>query len=213
MCKFVSGYVSRCGEIYCIPEYTDSHEMIARVFNLRDSECAWYRENLAKWECTPPDDVSAWTDFSQWTVRADENDTPSWFDAEKIRDHVSKEVSRMFVRDARGILLGGCWIFDGKDASAKGILNGRVVAVINGANLSRANLSSANLSSANLDSANLSSANLSSANLYGANLYGANLDSANLSRANLYGANLYGANNADLPSGWKKLDSGIVVRE
>jgi hypothetical protein len=32
-----------------------------------------------------------------------------------------------------GVLLGGCWIFDGKKATAKQILQGRIVAIINGA--------------------------------------------------------------------------------
>jgi hypothetical protein len=39
------------------------------------------------------------------------------------------------VRDARSVLLGGCWIFDGENATAKQILRGRIVAIINGANL------------------------------------------------------------------------------
>jgi hypothetical protein len=194
MCKFISGYVSIGGEIYCIPEYTDSHEVIARVFNLRDTECAWYRENLAKWECTPPANTAEWSDFSKWTVRADEDETPDWFDVDKIRDHVAKLVSAMFVRDSRGILLGGCWIFDGAEASAKGVLQGRIVGAFNGANLSGADLSRANLSDANLSRTNLSGANLYRADLYRTNLFGANLSDANLSGADLFGANLYRAN-------------------
>lgn len=46
----------------------------------------------------------------------------------------------MFVRDARDVLLGGCWIFDGPLASVKKAIRARIVAAINGANLSGAYL-------------------------------------------------------------------------
>jgi hypothetical protein len=157
MCNFVSGYVSKTGEIYCCPEFTDSHSEIAAAFNLRDSETAYYSKNLAKWECTPPGDVNLWSDFSKWTVRADEDETPEWFDPEKIREYVARMVGGMFVRDPRGTLLGGCWIFDGETASVKQIIRGRIIGVFNGANLARANLYGANLEGANLEGAYVSS--------------------------------------------------------
>jgi hypothetical protein len=203
MCEFISGYVSKNGYIFDGAGFTDSHSEIALIHNLRDSDVAFYAQNLAKWECTPPKDNAQWSDFSKWTVRADENETPAWFDPEKIRAHVAKLAAPWFVADARGVLLGGCWIFDGEKATVKQVLQGRIVAVINGATLSGANLYGANLDSATLSGANLSratlsgatlsGANLSRANLYGANLYGATLSGATLSGANLYGANLSGA--------------------
>jgi len=90
-----------------------------------------------------------------------------------------------------------------------------------GANLVGANLVGANLYGANLDGATLDGANLVGANLYGANLYGANLDGANLvganlDRANLDRANLDGASWSSAvpaPAGWRRLDSGILVRD
>ena len=204
MCKFVSGYVTKAGDIYDGAGFTDSHSEIAQIHNLRDTDVAFYAQNLAKWECTPPEDTKLWQDFSKWDVRADENETPAWFDPEKIRAHVAKLVSPWFVRDARNVLLGGCWIFDGEKAAAKQVMQGRIIGMLNGANLDRANLSVATLYGANLDGATLSGANLSGANLsvatlYGANLsgatlYGANLSGANLSRANLDGATLDRAN-------------------
>ena len=218
MCKTFSFYAAKTGDFYSLVDHTDEHSKIAQVFGLRDNDVSFYAENLAKGEFTSPEDTKLWADLSKWTLSVDEKETPEWFDHEKARAYVERLIRPMFVTDARNWLVGGCWIFDGEKATAKGVMNGRIVGVINGANLSRANLSRANLDGANLSRANLSRANLSRANLSranldganldGANLYGANLsratldgatldgatlDGANLSRANLYGANLDGA--------------------
>ena len=191
MCNFVSGYVTKDGRIFDGGGYTDSHSEIAAIHNLRDSDVAFYAQNLAKWECTPPVDTKLWSDFLEWEVRVDEEETPTWFDPEKVRAHVESLALPWFVRDARSVLLGGCWIFDGENAMVKQILRGRIVAVINGANLSRANL-------------------------YGANLYDATLEGAKLSCANLEGAKLDGARIGEvvtIPKGWKRAESGIIVKD
>ena len=202
MCKFVSGYVSKSGEIYDGAGFTDSHSEIAEIHNLRDSDVAFYSQNLAKWECTPPSDTKLWRDFGKWHVRADENETPDWFDPEKIRAHVAKLVAPWFVTDARKVLLGGCWIFDGKDAAVKRILHGRIVAVIN-----EANLTGANLTGANLTGADLARAYLTRANLTGANLTGANLTRAYLAEAYLDAS-------VTLPAGWHHdATSGFVLAD
>ena len=93
MCKFVSGYVTKTGDIYDGAGFTDSHSEIALIHNLRDTDFAFYAQNLAKWECTPPADTTLWRDFAKWEVHADENETPEWFDPEKIRAHVAKLVA------------------------------------------------------------------------------------------------------------------------
>jgi hypothetical protein len=194
MCEFVSGWFLKTETIYCAPEYTDEHSVLAAAYNIRDTEVAYYSRNAAKFRCTPPEDKKLWKDLSMWEIRCDERGaSPEWFYEYKIRDHVARLVEPMFVRKRQGTLLGGCWIFDGPGASVDRVVGGRIVAAINGANLSWANLSGANLRGANLCDANLCDADLSGANLRGANLCDANLCDADLSGANLRGADLSGA--------------------
>jgi hypothetical protein len=178
MCNFFSGYIDKLGNIYDGNGFTDEHSVIAKINNLRDDEQAYYSQNLAKFEATPPEDTKLWGDFSQWKIIADERETPEWFDAEKIRAHVAVQVGAMFVRDSRNILLGGCYIFDGKGSNAKRVILGRIIGVINGANLARANLDGANLARANLAGANLAGAYLAGANLAGAYLAGWDIDAS-----------------------------------
>ena len=173
-----SFYATKTGEFYSLVEYTDEHSVIARVFGLRDTETAFYAENLAKAEFTPPEDTKLWQDLSKWGLKMDEIETPAWFDHEKARGYMERLIRPMFVTDARKWLVGGCWIFDGEKASAKGVMRGRIVGVINGACLAGANLAGANLAGANLAGANLD----------GACLAGAYLARANLARAYLAGA-------------------------
>jgi len=193
MCKFMSGYQDKLGNIYDGEGFTDSHSEIALIHGLRDSDVDYYAQNLAKWECTPPVDTTQWKDFSKWKIIADENEAPVWFDVEKIRTHVAKVVGSWFITDKRGVLLGGCYIFDGKESSVKSVIRGRVLAVVNGAYLSGADLSGADLSGAYLSKADLSGADLSRADLSGADLSGAYLSKADLSGANLSRADLSGA--------------------
>jgi hypothetical protein len=167
MCNFFSGYVDKLGNIYDGNGFTDEHSVIAKIHNLRDDEQAYYSQNLAKFEATPPEDTKLWSDFSQWKIIADERETPDWFDAEKIRAHVAIQVGAMFVRESRGVLLGGCYIFDGKDASAKRVIRGRIVGVINGAYLDGAYLDGVYLDGVYLDGAYLAGAYLARANLAG----------------------------------------------
>ncbi|MEN6544853.1 MAG: pentapeptide repeat-containing protein, partial [Armatimonadia bacterium] len=200
MCRIFSGYATRSGdttgEIYCIPDKTHSHSVIAAVFNLRDSDVSFYAQNLCKYEYIPPEDTKLWGDLSKWKLCIDEpgGEAPDWFDREKVIAHMERLVRQMFVTDERNWLVGGCWIFDGEKSMCKGVLGGMIVGAINGANLDGANLHGANLTRANLDGASLTRANLAGANLDGASLDGASLTRANLDGANLTGASLDGAN-------------------
>jgi uncharacterized protein YjbI with pentapeptide repeats len=155
----------------------------------------------------------------------DERESPPWFDLAAERERAEGIVARMIVRDRREALLGGCWIFAGQYAGA-GFVTGRIIASVDGANLSRATLDCANLDCATLYGANLSHATLYGATLDCANLDGANLSRATLSHANLDGATLYGANldgatlygakihkGATLPDGWIRTDAGIIVKK
>ena len=196
MCKAFSFYAAKTGDFYSLVDHTDEHSKIAQVFGLRDNDVSFYAENLAKGEFTPPEDTKLWSDLSKWTLSVDEGETPAWFDHERARAYMERLIRPMFVTDARNWLIGGCWIFDGEKATAKGVMNGRIVGVINGANLNRASLYGANL--------------------YWASLDGANLDGANLDGANLYGASLNGAyihEGASLPAGWMRSESGIITRK
>jgi uncharacterized protein YjbI with pentapeptide repeats len=194
MCKFISGVSLRTGEIICEPSVTDSHEILLASRGVNDGEAAFFSGTLARWEFTPPSDLSTVADMATWSLRVDEKSTPEWFDAAAVRAYCERLVRSMIVDSKRGTLLGGCWICTGKDASASRVVNGRIAIVANDANLSRANLSRANLEGAYLSRAYLEGANLSRANLSRAYLSRAYLEGANLSRANLEGANLEGAN-------------------
>jgi hypothetical protein len=221
MCKTFSFYAAKTGDFYSLVDHTDAHSMIAEVFGLRDNDVSYYAENLAKGEFTPPEDTKLWSDLSKWTLTVDERETPEWFDHEKARAYMERLIRPMFVTNERRWLVGGCWIFDGEKATARGVLNGRIVGVINDANLTCANLACANLTDANLTCANLTDAYLADANLTRANLTRANLTRAYLADANLTDANLTRANltdakiheGASLPAGWVRGDSGIITRK
>ena len=220
MCKTFSFYAAKTGDLYSLVDHTDAHSMIAEVFGLRDNDVSYYAENLAKGEFTPPEDTKLWSDLSKWTLTVDERETPEWFDHEKARAYMERLIRPMFVTNERTWLVGGCWIFDGEKATARGVLNGRIVGVINDANLTGANLTCANLAGANLAGAYLTRAYLARAYLADANLTCAYLTGAYLAGANLAGANLTGAylagakihEGASLPAGWVRGDSGIITR-
>jgi hypothetical protein len=231
MCNFLSGVSLKptdgrvLGDLICDPEHTDEHHILIASRNVRDDEQAYFQANLARWEFTPPENKADLLDLKKWMFTVDERESPPWFDLAAERERAEGIVARMIVRDRRAALLGGCWIFAGKYAGA-GFVKGRIIASVDGANLSRATLSRANLSHATLSHANLSHANLYGANLDGANLShanldGANLDGATLSHATLDGANLDGATldgakihkGATLPDGWIRTDAGIIVKK
>ena len=200
MCNFLSGVSLKptdgrtLGDLICDPEHTDEHHILIASRNVRDDEQAYFQANLARWEFTPPENKADLLDLKKWMFTVDERESPPWFDLAAERERAEGIVARMIVRDRRAALLGGCWIFSGKDAGTQ-FTRGRIIASVDGANLdcatlSRATLYGATLDCANLSHANLSHANLSRATLSHATLYGATLDCANLDCANLYGANL-----------------------
>ena len=191
MCKTFSFYAAKTGDFYSLVDHTDAHSMIAEVFGLRDNDVSYYAENLAKGEFTPPEDTKLWSDLSKWTLTVEERETPEWFDHEKARAYMERLIRPMFVTNERRWLVGGCWIFDGEKATARGVLNGRIVGVINDAYLTCANLARANLTDANLTGANLTRANLTDANLTDAKIH----------------------EGASLPAGWVRGDSGIITRK
>jgi len=199
MCNFLSGVSLKptdgrtLGDLICDPEHTDEHHILIASRNVRDDEQAYFQANLARWEFTPPENKADLLDLKKWMFTVDERESPPWFDLAAERERAEGIVARMIVRDRRAALLGGCWIFSGKDAGTQ-FTRGRIIASVDGANLDCATLSRATLYGATLDCANLSHANLSHANLSRATLYGATLDCANLDCANLYGANLSHAN-------------------
>ena len=187
MCEMFSGVYMKSGEILTELEYTDSHDDILLANNIRDDEITLYRQTFVKYELTPPENPTLWGTLSAWKLRIDESTIPDWFDAGRVREYMESRVSRMFVRDHRDTLIGGCWILDGPSASVKKVVGGRIIAVINGANLidadmSRANLFGASLAGANLIDAYLAGANLTRADLTGADLSGADMSGANLDR-------------------------------
>jgi hypothetical protein len=194
MCRFLSAVFLKTGEVLCDPDHTDSHEHLIAAANVRDGEVAFFSGNLCRVEFAPPDDTKLWGDMTEWTLWVDEKTTPDWFDAEKARAILSARIERMFIRDRRGTLLGGCWILDGDRAHLGALLGGRIVGVINGANLKGAHLACAYMARAKLVGANMERACMAGANLVFGDMRGANLGGADLEHTNLAGANLMGAN-------------------
>ena len=190
MCKFLSGWVLRTGDVLCEP-MLDSHEDLAKWFSIKRD----YGHNAIRWEFSPTekDGVRQFFDFDSYSFRIDENETPSWFDEERREATINaaKKVLRsMVVSDDSRLVLIGKAIFAGDGAKIERAIGCRLLAATAKADLSGANLSRAYLSGAFLSGADLSGANLSRADLSGADLSGAYLSGANLSRAFLSGANL-----------------------
>jgi hypothetical protein len=153
MCNFFSFIMRRNGDLLSAPEWTDSHEDLIVMHGLRDEgELGAGGRDWTGGEFVPPIDKSKIEDLSTWTLRADEETSPDWWDADKVREACAARVERMIVRDDRAILVGGPWILLG--GQIKKIV-GRVVTIGSGANLERANLERANLVGAYLRGANL----------------------------------------------------------
>jgi hypothetical protein len=199
MCKPISAIVlhSDSGIEIFSDDHTDSHEHLISALGLNDSECQRYRgREWCRIEYCWPDDATDETvgDLSTWTLVLDEQDSIAWWTPEvaaEVRTRMDRIAESRLIREARGTLLGGAWIF-ASGGSVRRIVGGRML-FVRGANLSGANLSGANLCGADLRGADLYEANLSGANLSDADLYGANLSDADLRGANLRGADLRGA--------------------
>ena len=226
MCKFLSAVFLKSGAVLCAPEHTDSHEDLLAASNVNDGEASYFAGNICRVEFTPPEDFTKVSDLSLWQLHVDEKEKPDWFDEANARENLEGRVRRMIVTDARGTLLGGCWILEGVSASVSKLVHGRIAGIANGASLDgasliRASLDGASLDGARLDRASLDGASLNGASLDRARLNGASLDGASLDRARLNGASLDGAslNGASLddavglrlPPGWKLVD-GIARR-
>ena len=127
MCQFISAIVMKNGDILCDPEHTDSHEDLLSKHNVRDG--LTQQDKFVRIEFTPPkgssQDNSNIFDTSKWTLKIDQSNTPDWFSKDKIRADMVARVQRMFVREERKILLGGCWIL-GDGADVKIVKNARI---------------------------------------------------------------------------------------
>ena len=126
MCKFLSAIVMRSGDILCDPINTDSHEDLLQAHNIRDTDIQSGR--FARVEFTPPEDLTTIMDLSTWTLRVDEDSTPDWFDAVRVREDLSSRIQRMLITDHREFLLGGCWILAG-EGKVDTVKNTRIVSM------------------------------------------------------------------------------------
>ena len=153
MCNFFSGLAFPDGDIQTYDE-TDEHEPMIAVLGLNDSGTPIASRAFARWEFTPPADLTTIEDLNTWTLRVDESVVPAWWGEResRIREQIEDRVRRMFVRDERQFLIGGKWILL-PGSRLHRLVGGRIVIACTGANLNGANLYGANLSSANLYSA------------------------------------------------------------
>ena len=115
MCDFLSAIVLKNGDIICAPEFTDSHEDLIIVNNLREGYGTNYCENFARVEFTPPEDTSNILKLSLWELKLDQKDEPSWWDEDKVRGKLEALVSSHILKDVRKpILFGGWYILTGE---------------------------------------------------------------------------------------------------
>ena len=196
MCNFFAFLGFRNGDFFHAAEVTNNHEPLIRAAKVRDSQVAQMAGYFFRGEFTPPADLKTLSDFSTWGLKVDEDQIPYWYDEIKTREWCERQVAPMFIRDARETILGGCWILDGKGASIKELVHGKIDIVANGASLDGASLDRASLDRARLDGASLVDASLDRASLVGARLDRAYIQAG-----------------AWLPKGWKRTDAGIVVKD
>ena len=128
MCTFLSALVLRNGDLVCDPEHSDSHEDLVASLGLRDDQVSNHLESFCRVEFTPPRDHSLVSDLSKWNLKLDEENKPSWFSEEKVRQQLENLVSRHVVSDKRKLLLGDWWILVG-EANVKVVKNSRIVAM------------------------------------------------------------------------------------
>jgi hypothetical protein len=107
MCNFLSAIVLRNGDVLHNP-YTDSHEELIDLFNLRDNR----EGNFARVEFSPPTS----DDFDKpekYKFKVDEHRTPDWLTKakqEKAASHLRSVVKRMIIDKPVKGLCGGAYI-------------------------------------------------------------------------------------------------------
>ena len=145
MCEFFSGLAFPNGDIQTYDE-TDEHEPMIAALGLRDTGTPLASRAFARWEFTPPEDLTTIEDLNTWTLRVDESVVPAWWGEResRIREQIEDRVRRMFVRDERQFLIGGKWILL-PGSRLHRLVGGRIVIACTGANLNGANLYSADL--------------------------------------------------------------------
>ena len=130
MCNFMSGLFFRNGDIFCATEYTDSHEILKRAAGAGRASMVTGELEPVPWEYTPPDDLKLAGDLSKWTLKVDQETTPSWWDAEKVRAYCERRVEAMFIKEPRGMVLGGCWICLGNKATIVELIGGKLAIAV-----------------------------------------------------------------------------------
>ena len=107
MCDFFSAIVLKNGDVLLNP-YTDSHEELIKMFNLRDNRLG----NFARVEFKPPTPEGL-TQPDLYKLRIDEEAEPDWFDEamkEKTTEHLRGVIKRMIIDSDAAILCGGVYI-------------------------------------------------------------------------------------------------------
>ena len=132
MCNFMSGLFFRNGDIVSASEYTDSHEVLKRAAKAGRASLAGHLAEMepVQWEYIPPEDLKLAGDLSKWSLKVDQDTTPAWWDEKKVREWCERRVEAMFVRDARGTLLGGCWICLGEKATIGELIGGKLAIAV-----------------------------------------------------------------------------------
>ena len=130
MCDFMSGLFLRNGDIFCATEYTDSHEVLKRAAGAGRASMVTGEFEPVPWEYTPPDDLKLAGDLSKWALKVDQDTTPAWWDAVKVREWCERRVEAMFIREPRGTLLGGCWICLGDKATIAELIGGKLAIAV-----------------------------------------------------------------------------------
>jgi hypothetical protein len=127
MCKRFSAIVSKTDQLYFLPEYTDSHELLIAHFQLNEGRAA---QNFIRLEFTEPENGNP-LDIDSYVLAVDEANIPDWFTDERKEKTISKLVKiikAMIVTDDRKALIGGCHIL-GDGANIGRLVNCRIAAM------------------------------------------------------------------------------------
>jgi hypothetical protein len=111
----------KSGEIICRPDLTDSHEDLIVLANIHDG--VLQKDGFVRIEFVPHDDYSNIFNTNTWELRV--CNEADWFDYNTVRQAMVARVERMFVKENRSMLVGGCWIL-GEEAKVSWVSSARV---------------------------------------------------------------------------------------
>lgn len=129
MCQFLSAIITRDGNIYMMPNVTDSHSELVEWCGLQNGDDDRL-PGFAKVQFSPPEGGSL-ANIEAYRLTVEEECSPIWFDDSMCADIEAKlrhAVQAMIIDSPRTLLLGGCWILVG-EAKVQIVKTSRILAM------------------------------------------------------------------------------------